>query len=87
MRAQHLMPTPRKWTANMIKLVVLSALFVLLVNVEGWYWQVLTLLAAGLSYPLLLQPINLNIARPFIPTAVEEVKRRQNVVANEAEPH
>lgn len=87
LQAQHLMPTPRRWLANMIKLVVLSALFVLLINVQGWYWQVLTLLAAGLSYPLLLQPVNLNLARPYIPKAVAAAKRQSDIVVNEAEHH
>jgi len=75
-RAQHLMPAPRRWLANVLKLVVLSCLFVLLVNVAGWYWQVLTLLAAGLSYPLLLQPINLNLARPYLAAAIKHYQQQ-----------
>lgn len=76
--AQSLMPAPRRWLANVLKVIVLSGLFVLLVNVTGWYWQVLTLLLAGLSYPLLLQPITLNLARPFLPAAIKqfELSRR-----------
>lgn len=89
--ALHMMPTPRRWLANIFKLVVLSSLFVLLVNVTGWYWQVLTLLAAGLSYPLLLQPISLNLCRPYLPAAIKQFrlaqKRDLNAVAEESTEH
>lgn len=85
--AERLMPVPRRWCGNMIKLLVLGLFFYSLVNVSGWYWQALALLLAVLCYPLIIQPITLNLARPYYKEAVAAFTRRQQSALHEAEHH
>lgn len=67
--AARLMPFKRRALANTLKAFVLIALFWPLIYVPGIVWKVTSLFAVVLLYPLLLMPITLNFALPFIPEA------------------
>lgn len=69
------MPLPRRYFANTLKLLVLIVLFWQLVSVEGWTLRIIALLAAGIFYPLLLHPLTLNLALPYLPEAAEEYQK------------
>lgn len=73
--AAHAMPLPRRYLTNFLKLIVLIALFWQLVSIESWVWRIVALLAAGLLYPLLLHPLTLNLAKPYLAQAVKEYQR------------
>lgn len=68
------MPLARRALANGLKILILIALFWSLVYVPGVLWKVLSLLAAGLLYPLLLMPVTLNLALPYL---TDEIARRE----------
>ena len=70
--AARSMPLPRRYLTNALKLVVLSVLFWQLVSIESWTLRIIALLATGLLYPLLLHPLTLNLAKPYLPAAAEE---------------
>lgn len=74
------MPFARRAVAGTLKLVILIALFWSLLYVPGIAWKVVSLLAAGLLYPLLLMPVTLNLALPYLP---EEIARRQATASAE----
>lgn len=75
--AARAMPLPRRYLTNTLKLLVLIALFWQLVSVEGWGLRIFALLAAGLLYPLLLHPLTLNLARPYLGEAVKAYEAQQ----------
>ncbi|MCC5880428.1 MAG: hypothetical protein JJU03_11105 [Idiomarina sp.] len=75
--AARAMPLPRRFFTNTLKLLVLIVLFWQLVSVEGWTLRILALLAAGLLYPLLLHPLTLNLALPYLPQAAEDFRAQQ----------
>ncbi|CUS47147.1 MAG: hypothetical protein HLUCCO02_07690 [Idiomarinaceae bacterium HL-53] len=60
------MPFARRALAVTLKALVLIALFWSLLYIPGIGWKLLCLLIAGLLYPLLLFPITLNLARPYL---------------------
>lgn len=68
------MPFARRALASGLKLLILIGLFWSLVYVPGVLWKVLSLLAAGLLYPLLLMPVTLNLAMPYLS---DEIARRE----------
>ncbi len=67
------MPYGRRAVAVILKLLLLIGLFWALLFVPGIIWKVVSLLAAGLLYPLLLMPVTLNLALPYIS---DEIARR-----------
>ena len=73
--AAHAMPLPRRYLTNLLKLIVLITLFWQLVSIESWAWRIIALLAAGLLYPLLLHPLTLNLAKPYLAKAAQEFER------------
>lgn len=75
--AARAMPLPRRYLTNTLKLIVLIILFWQLVSIEGWGLRIAALLAAGLLYPLLLHPLTLNLAKPYLSEAVAEYEREQ----------
>ncbi len=70
--AARSMPLPRRYMTNALKLIVLIALFWQLVTLQGWGLRLIALLSVGIFYPLLLHPLTLNLARPYIPQAIRE---------------
>lgn len=70
--AARAMPLPRRYLTNTLKLVVLMVLFWQLISIEGWALRIVALVAAGLLYPLLLHPLTMNLALPYIPDAARE---------------
>lgn len=70
--AARAMPLPRRYLTNALKLCVLIVLFWQLVTLQGWGLRLLALLAVGLFYPLLLHPLTLNLAIPYLPQAIKE---------------
>src|SRR5690554_4799995 len=80
------MPFTRRAIATALKLLILIGLFWALLFVPGIIWKVVSLLAAGLLYPLLLMPVTLNLAKPYL---VDEINRRTasaNYAREEATP-
>lgn len=76
--AQQKMPIGRRYLSGGVKLLVLIALFWQLISVQSWAWRILALLAAGLLYPLLLAPLSLNFARPYLDEAIAEFRASQS---------
>ncbi|RUO30272.1 DUF6170 family protein [Aliidiomarina soli] len=81
--AAHTMPLPRRYLTNFLKLLVLAALFWQLVTLEGWGLRIVALLAAGLFYPLLLHPLTLNLARPYLKDAAEQFQQQAAATGEE----
>ncbi len=81
--AAKLMPFGRKAVANVLKLILLIALFWSVLYVQGIALKLITLLAIGLLYPLVLQPITISLAVPYIPDAVREFERSKAYAKNE----
>ncbi|MGX5913427.1 DUF6170 family protein [Aliidiomarina sp. Khilg15.8] len=75
--AHQKMPIGRRYLSGAIKLLVLIALFWQLISVQSWAWRIAALLAAGLLYPLLLSPLSLNFARPYLDEAITEFRANQ----------
>ena len=71
------MPFERKAIANVLKVLLLIALFWSLLSVPGTAWKIIALLAVGLLYPLVLMPVSLSLAVPYIPEAIREYERSQ----------
>lgn len=76
--AQQKMPIGRRYLSGGLKLLVLIVLFWQLISLQGWGWRILALLAAGLLYPLLLAPLSLNFALPYLDDAIAEFRATQS---------
>lgn len=81
--AAKAMPFGRRALANTLKVIILIALFWSLIEVPGILWKVLSLLAAGILYPILLFPVTLTLARPYIGDEIERRKRTESYHQNE----
>ncbi|EGN74665.1 hypothetical protein A28LD_1681 [Idiomarina sp. A28L] len=81
--AAKLMPFGRKAVANVLKVILLVALFWALLYVQGIALKIVALLAVGLLYPLVLQPITTSLAVPYVPEAVREFERGKAYSKNE----
>lgn len=79
--AQQKMPIGRRYVSGGVKLLVLIALFWQLISVQSLGWRITALLAAGLLYPLLLAPLSLNFARPYLDEAIREFQASQSATA------
>ena len=77
------MPFARKAFSNTLKVLLLIALFWSVLSVPGVAWKIVAIFALGLLYPLVLQPITLSLAVPYIPQAVQEYERSKSYAANE----
>lgn len=77
------MPFERKAIANVLKVLLLIALFWSLLSVPGIVWKFIALFAVGLLYPLVLMPVSLSLAVPFIPEAIREYERSQAYSSHE----
>lgn len=73
--AARQMPFERKAVANVLKVILLVAMFWILLDVPGIALKIIALLAVGLLYPLVLQPITLTMAAPYIPEAASRFQR------------
>ncbi|MCF6434617.1 hypothetical protein [Pseudoalteromonas sp. MMG022] len=71
------MPAMRKVALRIAKLSVLIPFFIALAYVEGWSLLPILLLA-GLSYPLLTSPIEIQFAKPWISNAVDKFESQQD---------
>lgn len=65
--AAKAMPFGRRAVGVVLKALVLIGLFWSLLYVPGLGWKIFALIAAGLLYPLVLFPITLNLAVPYLP--------------------
>lgn len=68
------MPVPQKMLLNVLKLGILTPLFLALAKVEGWdllYY----LVPAVLLYPIVTRPITLTLCAPFIDSAIENYNK------------
>ncbi|MCL4409311.1 MAG: DUF6170 family protein [Gammaproteobacteria bacterium] len=72
------MPFERKALANTLKVILLVAMFWILLDVPGIALKITALIAVGLLYPLVLQPITLTLAIPYIPKAAERFNRSKS---------
>ncbi|RUO19694.1 hypothetical protein CWE08_09720 [Aliidiomarina iranensis] len=77
------MPFGRKAVANILKVLLLVALFWSVLYIQGIALKLIAILALGLLYPLVLQPITLSLAAPYIPDAVREFERNKAYAQNE----
>lgn len=73
--AMEKMPAMQKITLAIIKLVLLSAVFLLIANVHSW-WLLVYLLVVGVSYPIITTPITLLFCKPYYKTARTELERK-----------
>ncbi|OHU87493.1 MULTISPECIES: hypothetical protein [Pseudoalteromonas] len=71
------MPAMRKVALRIAKLTVLIPFFIALAYVEGWSLLPILLLA-GLSYPLLTSPIEIQFAKPWLSNAVDKFESQQD---------
>lgn len=71
-RASQMMPFERKAFGNTLKVVILVALFWSVLYVPGTGWKLLAILLLGLLYRLAVFPVNLSLAVPYIPAAIEK---------------
>lgn len=63
---------PQKIVLNSLKLFILSAFFIIFARFEGWI-LVPYLLLAGLSYPLIINPVTFMFTRKELPKAREKL--------------
>ncbi|MDP4982781.1 DUF6170 family protein [Pseudoalteromonas tunicata] len=61
--------TPQKTILNILKLLIITPLFLVLASVDSWY-VLLYLIGVGLSYPLITNPLSYH----FIRNNVEKAK-------------
>lgn len=71
--AQAHFTVPDKFILNVSKLVVLSPIFVMVAQFEAW-WMLLPMLVVGLCYPLITNPIQLNLAKKYLSKALKNYK-------------
>ncbi len=71
-RAVALLSTPQKTALNIIKLLLLTPIFLLLANIDDWT-LLIYLLIVGILYPLVTNPITLLFAKPNISQAKNEI--------------
>ncbi|MCC5855565.1 MAG: hypothetical protein JJU10_07815 [Idiomarina sp.] len=77
------MPFGRRAVATVLKLILLIALFWSLLYVPGMIWKILSLLAVGLLYPLVLFPVTLTLARPYLKVHAQRFKANREYARNE----
>ncbi|MER2491440.1 DUF6170 family protein [Catenovulum sediminis] len=67
--ALSFMSVPDKFILNMSKLVVLAPIFIMVAKFEEW-WMLIPMIIVGICYPLITNPIQLNLARKHLPKAL-----------------
>lgn len=70
--AMEKMSAVQKITLAVIKLILLSAAFLLIANVHSW-WLLVYLLLVGISYPVVTTPITLLFCKPYYQAARAEI--------------
>ncbi|GEM_PF-2402648 len=72
-QAQAYFTVPDKFIVNIAKLLVLSPLFIMVAKFEEW-WMLLPMIVVVFCYPLITNPIQLNIAKKYLPQAIKVFK-------------
>lgn len=65
------LPGPRRVLLNICKILILTPLFALLLQVHSW-WVLLYIVAAVLLYPLIIHPLSLVFLTGYIGPAYEQ---------------
>ncbi|EWH08516.1 hypothetical protein DS2_16951 [Catenovulum agarivorans DS-2] len=68
--ATSYMTVPDKFILNMAKLCVLAPIFIMVAKFEEW-WMLIPMLIVGLCYPLITNPIQLNLAKKHLGKAIK----------------
>lgn len=65
------MSTPQKTILNILKLLIITPLFLILASVDGWH-VLLYLVAVGLTYPLITNPLSYYFIRNNLERAKDD---------------
>lgn len=76
------MTAPEKFILNMIKLAILTPVFIFAARV-GELWVVIPLLLIGILYPIMTKPFQLNISAKYIPKAIKKWQAQQTAELDE----
>lgn len=82
--AQAHFTVPDKFILNIAKLVVLSPIFVMVAQFEAW-WMLIPMLIVGLCYPLITNPIQLNLAKKYLAKALKNYQAQTAAELDEDE--
>lgn len=61
---------PEKFVLNISKLIILAPIFVMIARFQEW-WMLIPMLITGICYPLITNPIQLNLARRHLDAALK----------------
>ncbi|MCU4674968.1 DUF6170 family protein [Catenovulum sp. 2E275] len=75
-QAQAYFTVPDKFILNIAKLIVLSPIFVMVARFEQW-WMLIPMIIVGICYPLITNPIQLNLAKKYLPQALKVYQAEQ----------
>ncbi|NTS77790.1 hypothetical protein HR060_13070 [Catenovulum sp. SM1970] len=71
------LPVPKKMMLNILKLALLSILFIWLARSFGSSEFIMPLLGIVLGYPLVIHPIMYKTIEPLLPNAIEKFEKEQ----------
>lgn len=81
--AAKAMPFARRAYANTLKVIILIAVFWSILYLPSVGLKVLAILFAGLLYPIVLFPVTLNLAAPYLPEAIRRYKTSGEIARDE----
>ncbi|WP_017444686.1 DUF6170 family protein [Gayadomonas joobiniege] len=75
--ALNMLTVPEKFILNISKLIILAPVFVLIARFQEW-WMLIPMLITGICYPLITNPIQLNMACRHLDQALASWKADQS---------
>ncbi|WP_016957976.1 DUF6170 family protein [Catenovulum agarivorans] len=74
--ATSYMTVPDKFILNITKLAILTPIFIMVAKFEEW-WMLIPMVIVALCYPLVTNPIQLNLAKKHLDKAIKTFKAEQ----------
>lgn len=74
--ATSFMTVPDKFILNITKLAILTPIFIMVAKFEEW-WMLIPMVIVALCYPLVTNPLQLNLAKKYLDKAIKTFNAEQ----------
>ncbi|KMT66655.1 DUF6170 family protein [Catenovulum maritimum] len=75
------MTAPDKFILNLLKLLIITPVFILAARAAEW-WVLIPMLLAGIFYPIITTPVQLTLSAKYIEKALKKWKKHSEETQN-----